>query len=361
MVEKSEKTERNCESSLSYDRARTLVEWARGRGRILIVTHDNPDPDSIAAAVALRHLFLVQTGQDATVAFGGIIGRGENRSMVAELEIFLVPISTLDLDQFDVVCMVDTQPGTGNNSYPTDRRVDLVIDHHAPRNELQQVTWVDVRQEYGAAATILYEYLCCLNISINTRLATSLFYAIKSETQDLGREWSKADRSAYLKLLPLSNNRTLFRITHPQVPGSYFAVFNRAIENARIYGSVLIFNLYRIDNPDLVAELADFMLRREGVDHVMGMGWYDGGEIFSLRTRDPEVMLGRVVRTILHDLGTSGGHGMTAGGQVRPMAADEGAQHDLEQLVTRRYLKALGLKPTPGQALVSGESDGSPR
>lgn len=344
------------ESSVSQERAAAVVEWMRGRGRILIVTHDNPDPDALAAAVALRHLLLVQTGQDAVVAFGGIIGRSENRVMVKELEIALVSIGDLDLDQFDVVCMVDTQPGAGNNSFPAERAVHLVIDHHAPRTELQQVVWVDVRPEYGAAATILYEYLCSLNISLNTRLATSLFYAIKSETQDLGREWSRADREAYLRLLPLSNNRILFRITHPQVPGHYFTTFNRAMENARIYGNVLVFNLYRIDNPDLVAELADFMLRHEGVVHVLGMGWYDGGEVFSLRTLDPDGKLGQVVREILHDLGSSGGHGMTAGGQIRPMAADETSQLELEQLLTRRFLKALGLEPTAGQPLVADDS-----
>ena len=105
-----------CGMEVSQERAAGIVEWVRGRGRILIVTHDNPDPDSIAAAVALRHLLLIQTGQNAVIGFGGIIGRRENLNMVMELEIVLTPISTLDLDQFDVVCMVDTQPGTGNNS-----------------------------------------------------------------------------------------------------------------------------------------------------------------------------------------------------------------------------------------------------
>jgi nanoRNase/pAp phosphatase (c-di-AMP/oligoRNAs hydrolase) len=128
------------------------------------------------------------------------------------------------------------------------------------------------------------------------------------------------------------------------------------MENARIYGNVLVFNLYRIDNPDLVAELADFMLRHEGVVHVLGMGWYDGGEVFSLRTLDPDGKLGQVVREILHDLGSSGGHGMTAGGQIRPMAADETSQLELEQLLTRRFLKALGLEPTAGQPLVADDS-----
>lgn len=339
-------------SNTDGDFVAELIEWTRGRGRVLIVTHDNPDPDSIAAAVALRHLLLVKTGQDAVITYGGVIGRSENRSMVELLEITLVPISELDIEQFAIVCMVDTQPNTGNNSYPADRPVHLVIDHHAPKVDLSEVYWVDIRTHYGASATILYEYLCHQQVSINTKLATSLFYAIKSETQDLGREWSKADREAYLKLLPLSNNRILFDIIHPQVPRDYFSAFRTAIENALVYDSVLVFNLRQINNPDLVAELADFLLRQQGVRIVLGMGWYQGTQILSMRTLDYDAKLGLVIQQMVEGVGTAGGHGMVAGGQIRDMAKGDVAQQELERLLTGRLFKALDLPPLSGEPLL---------
>lgn len=339
--------------SLDTDSVSEFIEWVRGRGRVLIVTHDNPDPDSIAAAVALRHLLLVKTGQDAVIAHGGVVGRSENRNMVELLEIPLVPICTLALDEFAVVCMVDTQPDTGNNSFPSGRPVHLVIDHHAPKSALSQVCWVDIREHYGASATILYEYLCAQKVSINTRLATSLFYAIKSETQDLGREWSKADREAYRKLLPLSNNRILFDIIHPQVPREYFSAFRTAIENSLVYGPVLVFNLRRIENPDLVAELAEFLLRQQGVDYVLGIGWFNGMQILSMRSLNADARLGEVIQQMVEGLGTAGGHGMVAGGQMRDMAEDENAQQELERLLTRRLFKALNLDSVPGEPLIA--------
>ena len=335
------------------DSVAELIEWIRGRGKVLIVTHDNPDPDSIAAAVALRHLLLVKTGQDAVIAYGGIVGRGENRSMVELLEIPLVQISKLDVSQFAVICMVDTQPNTGNNSYPAGLPVHLVIDHHPPKSDLTAVCWADIRTHYGASATILYEYLCQQEVKLNTKLATSLFYAIKSETQDLGREWSKADREAYLKLLPIANNRILFDIIHPQVPREYFSTFSSAIDNSLVYGPVLVFNLRRIENPDLVAELADFLLRQQGVKYVLGMGWYEGMQILSMRALDHDVKLGQVIQQMVEGLGTAGGHGMVAGGQIREMSEDEQAQQELERLLTRRLFKALGLPSVPGEPLVA--------
>ncbi len=329
-----------------------IIEWLRGRGRVLIVTHDNPDPDSLAAAVALRHLLLMKTSQDAVIAYGGIVGRSENQSMVELLEIPLVEISTLDLELFTVVCMVDTQPGTGNNSYPVDRLVHLVIDHHPPKNDLSDVRWVDIREDYGASATILYEYLCQQQVKINTRLATGLFYAIKSETQDLGREWSNADREAYIKLLPLSNNRILYQIVHHPVPREYYSAFRTAIESALVYGPVLIFNLKQTENPDIVAELADFLLRQQGINYVLGMGWYQETQILSMRTDDPDAHLGLAIQEMVLGLGSAGGHGMAAGGQIRSMALDDNSQQELERLLTRRLFKVMSLESVPGEPLL---------
>jgi nanoRNase/pAp phosphatase (c-di-AMP/oligoRNAs hydrolase) len=336
----------------SRERAEQLVEWVRGKGRILIVAHDNPDPDSLAAAFALRHLFLVKTGQEATIAFGGVIGRGENQLMVRELEIDAVAIDTLDLDEFEVVCLVDTQPGTGNNSWPAELPVHVVIDHHPPRSSCLGCRWVDVREDYGACATILFEYLLSQDVYLSTKLATILFYAIKSETQDLGREWHQADREAYLHLVPLVNNRILFKITHPESPREYFGSYNRAIKNARIFDNVLIFNLYEIDHPDIVAEMADFLLRVEGVETVLGMGHYEEKEILSLRTLRQPLAAGDTMQQVVGDLGTAGGHGMTAGGQIRPLQGGAAVQRELEATLTRRLLEALGMKPIRGKKLL---------
>jgi nanoRNase/pAp phosphatase (c-di-AMP/oligoRNAs hydrolase) len=340
------------EEDRSKEFSDALIEWVRGKGKILIVVHDNPDPDALAAAFALKHLFLVKTGQEAVIGFGGLIGRSENQVMVKELEIDVVPIASLDLDQFNVVCMVDTQPETGNNSFPAGRPVHLVIDHHPPRPSCQGCRWVDVREDYGASATILYEYLQAQEVYVATKMATILYYAIRSETQELGREWSRADRATYIKLFPLVNNRILYRITHPKSPRKYFFSFHQALENSRTYDGLLVFNLYAIDNPDMVAEMADFLLRMEGIETVMGMGNFNGKEILSMRTSNQNVVAGEIMRQVLDGLGTAGGHGMTAGGQIDPMQGNEALQRELEGTLTQRLQKTLETKPTRGKKLI---------
>ena len=331
-----------CNLSHSEEFSSGIIEWLRGKGAILIVTHDHPDPDALAAAFALQHLILVKTGQKATITFGGVIGRRENLVMVKQLEIKAEPIEALDLDDFNAVCMVDTQPGTGNNSYPAGRRVDLVIDHHQLKEQSQSCRWVDVRPEYGASASILFEYLQSQEIKIATKLATILFYAIKSETEDLGRDWTKSDRDAYLKLMPLCNNRILHEITRPKSSRIYFKYFEIGLKNAKIYGNVLIFNLYHIDHPEIVAEIADFLMRVEGVDIVLGLGCYHNEGVLSMRTSQQETHAGILIQKIIKGLGTGGGHSMTAGGQIRPLEAVRGSLGALEYELAGRLLKALG-------------------
>ena len=112
---------------------------------MLIYMHDNPDPDALAAAVGLKRLVEHEAGLQATLALGGIVGRAENRAMVDVLKIPLTPIEELSPPSFDVLAIVDSQPGTGNNSLPPDRPVDVVIDHHPLRAESSVAPWCDIR------------------------------------------------------------------------------------------------------------------------------------------------------------------------------------------------------------------------
>ncbi|MBW2504451.1 MAG: DHH family phosphoesterase [Deltaproteobacteria bacterium] len=343
----------SCNLSHSAEFSAEIIEWLRGKAPILIVTHDHPDPDALAAAYALKHLILMKTGQDSTIAFGGVIGRRENLAMVKELEIRAMPIEKVDLDSFKAVCMVDTQPGTGNNSYPTSRKVDLVIDHHHPKELTHACRWVDVRPEYGASATILFEYLQSQDVNLATKLATILFYAIKSETEDLGRDWNKSDRDAYLKLMPLCNNRILHDITRPKSSRAYFRYFEISLRNAHIYDNVLFFNLFDIDHPEIVAEIADFLMRVEGVEIVMGLGCYLEEGVLSLRSSHPDIHAGILMQKIVAGIGTGGGHSMTAGGQIRSLSLKRDQQHQLGNELVDRLLSTLKLPKVPGEPLIA--------
>ena len=64
----------------------------QGRKSLLVYTHDNPDPDALAAALGLQRLAQHELHVDVTMAYGGIVGRAQNRAMVDNLKMGLVPI-----------------------------------------------------------------------------------------------------------------------------------------------------------------------------------------------------------------------------------------------------------------------------
>src|ERR1039457_73117 len=320
-----------------------MMDWMQGKGKTLIIIHDNPDPDCLASAMALHNLFAMKLSRDAIIAFSGIIGRSENLAMAKELEITLIPLELVNPDEFSVVCMLDTQPGTGNNTLCPDRRVDIIIDHHPMREASRKCRWVDIRDDYGVTATILYEYLLAQNITIGTKLATALFYAIKSETQDLGREAIQPDRDAYLRLFPIANKRLLYEITHPKVPVEHFRTIHRGVENTKIYGKLLVVNLMAICFPEVVSETADYLIRLEGIETVLSMGHYNDGVILSIRTTSTLLNAGEIIRRLVAGRGTAGGHGMMAGGRLDNVPFDPAALQEVEDFLTKGILLELSI------------------
>ena len=113
---------------------------------------DNPDPDSIAAAVALRLLVHTLGKVRCSIAHGGTLGRAENRALVRYLNLNLRAITQVEWVGFDLIALVDTQPGTGNNSLPGDVTAQIVIDHHTYRRATRHAKLIDVRHGYGDKA-----------------------------------------------------------------------------------------------------------------------------------------------------------------------------------------------------------------
>jgi nanoRNase/pAp phosphatase (c-di-AMP/oligoRNAs hydrolase) len=107
-----------------------LYRAVAGATGVVICTHRNPDPDSISSALALRYFLENAAGVRSIVAYEGVIGRAENRAMVSLLRLHLRPLSSLAHIDWSQVALVDTQPRSGNNSFPRTARPLLVIDHH---------------------------------------------------------------------------------------------------------------------------------------------------------------------------------------------------------------------------------------
>jgi nanoRNase/pAp phosphatase (c-di-AMP/oligoRNAs hydrolase) len=329
------------------------IEQLQGRRNLLIYMHDNPDPDAMAAAMGLKRLVESTTDLSATLALGGIVGRAENRAMVEKLKVPLIPADVLNTDHFDTIAIVDSQMGTGNNSLPAGREVDIVIDHHPARGESARARWCDIRPQLGATSTIVLQYLREMHVLLDTSLATALFYAIRSETRDLGREATAAERDAYLFLIPMVDHHLMFRIQQPKLPRQYYEALDRALRMAQTWGDIITVNLGAIAYPDLVAEIADLLLDYESAQFVFCCGRFSKQIYVSIRTEPSQRRAGALMRQLIGNEGASGGHGTTAGGRLfAPVTSDSDLQHVFEHLVYR-LLDVTGRVGAPCIPLIS--------
>ncbi len=329
-------------SAVAADPLPGLYRAVSGVTGLVICTHRNPDPDSISSALALRYLLEHTTGVRAVVAYEGVIGRAENRAMVSLLRLRLRPMESIPSIDWSQVALVDTQPRSGNNSFPRSARPLLVIDHH-PALKTTAAAWADIRPNYGATATILAEYLHLSGLAVPAWLATALAYGISSETRDLGRGAGERDLESYLRLYPKVRKLIMARIENPRRPRSYFAVLDRALHQAISYRNVIGTRLGDVDTPDSVAEIADFLLAHERMGWSVVTGRHGGQLYISLRAIRGRGA-GRLLRELLRERGTAGGHGRMAGGQVDIAGLTSFEVEALEEELLARTLQLLGFR-----------------
>jgi nanoRNase/pAp phosphatase (c-di-AMP/oligoRNAs hydrolase) len=335
-------------------------------GRLAVVMHDNPDPDAIASAVALRTL-AERAGLEADACYYGDISHQENRALVNLLEYDLV---NLDPDEdpretYGGFALVDhSRPGV-NDQLPAEMSVDVVIDHHPPRGPVE-ASFVDLRSDVGATSTLLTGYLEGFTVEPSPAVATGLLFGIRVDTKDFSREVSIEDFRAAATLVPHVDADALDRIESPSVSVETLECIGRAIRKRQVHGEVVVSCIGRTNDRDALAQAADTLLDLEGVSVTFVYGYTDEMVYVSARARATDLDLGEALRDAFGQIGSAGGHADMAGAQL-PVGAlavrfdedeAEGVDHDpeadLREAIDSRFLEALDITPDLAARTVYG-------
>jgi nanoRNase/pAp phosphatase (c-di-AMP/oligoRNAs hydrolase) len=333
-----------------------LLDVIKKNKQISIVVHNNPDPDALASAASLRFL-LQKTGfKNIKIHYDGLVGRAENQEVMRILKMSLFLTRNISSPKKNQFILVDCQPFTGNVTLPNGVVPIAAIDHHPKRKKTFQIPFRDIRPEYGACSTILYEYFTSFEIPIPTNIATALCYAISSETQNLGREGSPADKKAYVELLSRLSFSQLSRTQYPKLSKDFVSNLSRALLNAFYYKNLIGVVLEELPYPDFAAQMADFLLRVRGMTWSLCLGTYKDALFVSVRTTNTQADASKIIKRIIPKHGASGGHDMIAGGQVKIDKRDRSKVRAIKNDVIQRMIRALHYNDVPQIAkLISNE------
>jgi len=318
------------------------------RKRMGILTHDDPDPDAIASAIALQAI-ADHLGVEADILYWGDLGHEENRAFANLLEIELHAWEDVDHDEYDTLSLVDH---TESAKEPLDLPIDVLIDHRDPP-EGYDPEFVDVRPNMSSTSTILTKYVQQFDMHVDETVATALLYGIRAETFDFKRAATPADLTAAAYLYPFADHETLEQVESPSMSPETLDVLAEAITNRRIQGSHLVSNAGFVSNPEALSQAAQHLLNLEGITTSAVFGIANDTIYVAGRSEDIRINLGTVLQEAYGEIGRPTGHSTQAVVEI-PLGIFTGIEASeenrdtllslTEEAVTQKLFEALGVE-----------------
>src|SRR5688572_15617789 len=336
-------------------KARQLLKLLGDRKKILITTHEHPDPDALASCVAMCELLQQKIpGADVKVSFKGGIGGGLNEAFANLTDLKPLPWDDATLLSVDAIVLMDTQPGFGNSPLPPTVAPLAVIDHHrAGRAPKPKCAFCDVRPDVGAVSSIVFSYFMELEVKISPDLGATLLFAIESDLAGAAGQPGELDNIALSNLTLIADTRKLYRMRYLDLPQNFFISYAQALNNAVFYDTALMSNLDAIPSPERPAIAADFLLRFDQAKWALVSGVIGQNLLLSLRTYPGGKMsAAELMARLVRGMGEGGGHRSKAGGSIKLKDGSPAEVERIRNVVRRRYLRALGIKGARAQRLI---------
>ena len=293
------------ELSRSLTRARVLQyqRYFADADRVLILLHNDPDPDALASGLALRNL-LRRTKTTAIIGAMQGVTRPENLRMANMLDIQVEQVTPATLQEFERIATVDVQPHYFGGLLD---RADLVIDHH-PEQPGYSAVFKDIRADYGSTSTILTEHLRAVDVNISERTATAMLYAIKSDTLFFARHTNRVDLEAFTFLYPLADAALIRKMEGAEITLERLAYVTRASQTGVLREQVFTAFVGEAPREDFIPYTADFFLQLEDVKWTIVAGIVGNTFILSVRNLGYSRNAGEFVKRWFGDVGSAGGH-----------------------------------------------------
>ncbi len=319
---------------------------------VTFVSHVYPDPDSLGSMLGLAHLVETRLNKPTRLTRDGPISRAENRAMVTHLGINLVPIEEVTGSPGEALVMVDSQPNTGRHTFDFEIPLYAVIDHHDTSGEIDDIPFVDVRRGLGATCSLVTSYLMEQSLGSARPPRHGPFLRHRDRVERFSSRGQPARRQRLALSLSAREQGLAARIRNARLPQSYFECIVQALQSSFVYDQLIISWVNELPQPELAAEVVDFLIRFEEIDWAVCAGVYEDQLVLSVRAAQRGSHAGETLRQVVGKLGRAGGHDRRAGGTVPLPSTAASAVEQLQSELRRRLLKALRIDECRGQRLV---------
>src|SRR3954463_6941875 len=289
--------------SMTRARVQQYQRYFADADRVLILLHNDPDPDALASGLALRNL-LRRTKTTAIIGAVQGVTRPENLRMANMLDIHVEHVTPASFHEFERIATVDVQPHYFGGMLD---RVDLVVDHH-PEQTGYSAVFKDIRADYGSTSTILTEHLRAVDVNISERTATAMLYAIKSDTLFFARHTNRVDLEAFTFLYPLADAALIRKMEGAEITLERLDYVTRASQGGGMRDQGFCAFIGEAPREDFIPYTADFFLQLEDVKWTIVAGVVNGCFIVSVRNLGYSRNAGEFVKRWFADIGSAGGH-----------------------------------------------------
>lgn len=310
------------------------------REHVYIQTHNFPDPDAIASAYGLQRLLALR-GIRATICYNGKIDRYSTDKLRELMGIELLNVEDIAsvLSDEDEVILVDSQKGNSNIINITGDEI-ICIDHH-PQNEKYQYRFTDIRPEIGACATMIAQYFFENDVPMDEKIATTLTYGIRIDTNNLTRGVSKLDIEMLYRMFDLCDYEIIHMLENSNLCFEDLVAYSKAISSIEVYDNISFADTGE-DCP-VIANISDFMLALKEVSFSVVYSRKEGGIKLSVRSERSSLDAGKIIGEALRGIGSGGGHASMAGGFV-PFAGTDSEAELLMDKIKERFIAVIGAK-----------------
>jgi nanoRNase/pAp phosphatase (c-di-AMP/oligoRNAs hydrolase) len=298
-------------STTSTEKRNRLLELVSPEDTLGIVM--NADPDAIASALALKRLFWRKVRKTMLYHIN-TIERPDNLAFIRLLKIKLQRIRSMKGRKIEKWAIVDSQPH--HHDRFKNHHFDIIIDHHK-LGPLSKAPFLDIKESYGANATIMTEYLRASKITPSPKLATALFYGIKTDTDNFVRESLPNDINAFRYLYRFTNMNIIKKIESSEISKQTLSDFRLAMERLVLVKDIAFISMEEVANPDVLVIMADFFMKMAEANWSIVTGIYEERLVVILRNAGFRGDAGKTAQKLFEPWGgLAGGHKSAARAEI---------------------------------------------